>query len=271
MNNNANFNNINNNTNFNDNMNNLGMNQNMPAPMTINYNINNMNINMYNSNTNTFLNGSNLTNVKNFTQPSNLISPARLIKKDNNDCLQMDFSLSTTDYILEIEKLNDYNSIYFLCRLKEDVILLYEYSCVKTFDELKNMNQNFMQCDNIKQIFKVLINIFQNLYDQAIPRIDLMNDKIVLYFISPNLNGKYEDTTIWLDIKDRDVKEQFDKLQYKYMELLTNFKEIQNIAWSSKLNGQKVEEIKAICGKPEKNNNCFICSLILYIIIYIDF
>ena len=249
--------NINNNMlnpNFNNNMNNLGMNQNMAAPMTINYNINNMNINMNNSCTNTILNGTSLTNINNFAQPSNLISPALIIKKNNNDCLQMNFLLNNYNYILEIEKLNDYNSLYFLCRLKEDATLLYEYSCVKTFDELKKMNLNFMQCENIKQIFNVLINIFQNLYRQSKPRIDLMNEKIALYFISPNLNGKYEDTIIWLDKKDRDVKEQFNVLQCKYMDLYTNFKDIQKIAWGSGFSGSKLEKIKEICGKPDKND-----------------
>jgi hypothetical protein len=242
------------NPNFNNNMNNLGMNQNMAAPMTINYNINNMNINMNNSCTNTILNGTSLTNINNFAQPSNLISPALIIKKNNNDCLRMNFVLNNYDYILEIEKLNDYNSLYFLCRLKEDATLLYEYSCVKTFDELKKMNLNFMQCENIKQIFNVLINIFQNLYWQSKPRIDLMNEKIALYFISPNLNGKYEDTIIWLDKKDRDVKEQFNVLQCKYMDLYTNFKDIQKIAWGSGFSGSKLEKIKEICGKPDKND-----------------
>ena len=249
--------NINNNMfnpNVNNNMNNIGMNQNMAAPMTINYNINNMNINMNNSCTNTILNGTSLTNINNFAQPSNLISPALMVKKNNNDCLQMKFLLSNYDYILEIEKLYDYNSLYFLCRLKEDATLLYEYSCVKTFDELKKMNLNFMQCENIKQIFNVLINIFQNLYRQSKPRIDLMNEKIALYFISPNLNGKYEDTMIWLDKKDRDVKEQFNVLQCKYMDLYTNFKDIQKIAWSSGFSGSKLEKIKEICGKPDKND-----------------
>jgi len=242
------------NPNFNNNMNNLGMNQNMAAQMTINYNINNMNINMNNSCTNTILNGTSLTNINNFAQPSNLISPAVIIKKNNNDCLRMNFLLNNYDYILEIEKLNDYNSLYFLCQLKEDATLLYEYSCVKTFDELKKMNLNFMQCENIKQIFNVLINIFQNLNRQSKPRIDLMNEKIALYFISPNLNGKYEDTIIWLDKKDRDVKEQFNVLQCKYMDLYTNFKDIQKIAWSSGFSGSKLEKIKEICGKPDKND-----------------
>jgi len=81
-----------------------------------------------------------------------------------------------------------------------------------------------------------------------------MNEKIALYFISPNLNGKYEDTIIWLDKKDRDVKEQFNVLQCKYMDLYTNFKDIQKIAWSSGFSGSKLEKIKEICGKPDKND-----------------
>ena len=145
----------------------------------------------------------------------------------------MKFLLNNDEYILDIEEKNENNGIYFICRLKEDVTLLYEYSCIKTFEELKKLNHNFQGCDNINEIFNVLKNIFMEHIKETKPRIDLMNDMIILYFISPNLSGKYEDTTIILEKKERNLENQFSKLQFEYVQLNYNFKEIQKIAWSS--------------------------------------
>lgn len=237
------------------NPNNNMFNQNTPFysnNMNASYNLNNMNINNYNNN----FNINNATKVQNFTQPSNLRGRAQLVQKNNNEYLVMRFLLNNNDYILDLEEKIEYNSIYFTCRLKEDITLLYEYSCIKTFEELKNLNQHFKGCDNIKQIFNVFKKFFLEHKSETKPRIDLMNDMIILYFISPSFSGKYEDTTIILGKKQRKVEDQFSKLQCEYVELLYNFKEIQKIAWDSVDKDElKVKKIQEICGKPEKNDS----------------
>ena len=236
------------------NPNNNMFNQNIPS-----YPNNNMNANYNINNANNNFNINNATKVQNFMQPSNSRGRVKLVQKNNNECLEMRFFLNNNDYILYIEEKAKHNCINLICRLKEDVTLLYEYSCIKTFEELKILNQHFKGCDNIKQIFNVLKKFFLELKNETKPRIDLMNDMIVLYFISPSFSGKYEDTTIILEKKQRKIEDQFSKLQCEYVELLYNFKEIQNIAWNSVDKDElKVKKIQEICGMPERNGDCLI-------------
>ena len=243
--------------NFNNNMNNFLMGQNFAFPKNNNMNenckINNMNIIKKNK-ADINLNDEEEINVKNFEQPSNLKSQVKLYSNNNYDrYLKMKFELKSDVYILNIEEKIDNNSLFFNCRLKEDSSLLNDYSCLKTFEELKNLNQAFKGCENIKQIFNVFKKYFIELYKITKPRIDIINDKIIFYFMCDNYCGKFEDTTIILEKKKTDLEEQYLILQGKYLELLENFKEIQKIAWGDKKSEKKVEQIKDICGKPNKN------------------
>ena len=233
-------------------------NQNIPSfpnnNMNANYNKNNMNININNDN----FQANKGVNVNNFTLPSNLKGRVKLKAKNNNEYLEMRFLLNNNDYILDIIKKDEKNCIYFICKLKEDITLLYEYSCIKTFEELKNLNHHFQGCDNINEIFSVLKNIFMEVKYETKPRIDLMNDMVVLYFICPTLSGKYEDTTIFLQKVNRNIEKQFSKLQFEYIQLNYNFKEIQKIAWSiGDKNDIKLKKIQEICGLPDNDGNCF--------------
>ena len=65
-------------------------------------------------------------------------------------------------------------------------------------------------------------------------------------------SGKFEDTTIILEKKKTYDEETYLTLEGKYVQLLEQFKEIQKIAWSESKNGKKIEQIKVICGKPNK-------------------
>ena len=259
-NNNMNF-NPNNNMNFNPNNNmNLNPNNNMNLNPNnknipflgnnntfINYNINNVNINNFNNNSNT----NRVININHFTQPSNLISPAYLYFKNKNKCLKMEFSLNDNSYILEIEKIDEHNCLYFFCNRKDDdVILLYEYTCVQTVEEIRKKNKSFQICENLDEIFNTLKNIFSKLYREAKPRIDISNEQIILYFINPNLADTYEDTTIYLDKHSRDVNTQFPKLQFKYVELSQHLKEIKKICASSDKSNLKIQKILAILDDP---------------------
>lgn len=242
--------------NFNNNMNNFLMGQNFAFPKNNNMNenckINNMNIIKKNK-VNINSNDEEEINTKNFEQPSNLKSDVKLYNNDNyNRNLEMKFSLKNDVYILDIEEKVDYNSINFNCRLKEDSTLLYNYSCEKTFKELKNLNQAFKACNNIKQIFNVLQKYFIELYKKTKPRIDIINNKVIFYFMCDTYSGKFEDTTIILEKKKTYDEETYLTLEGKYVQLLEQFKEIQKIVWSESKNGKKVEQIKDICGKPNK-------------------
>ena len=254
------FNPYNNMFNQNNNMNNFAMNPNRSSYLN-----SNMQINSYKNNMNININNDNFqvnkgVNVNNFTLPSNLKGRVKLKAKNNNEYLEMRFLLNNNDYILDIVKKDEKNCIYFICKLKEDITLLYEYSCIKTFEELKNLNHHFQGCDNINEIFSVLKNIFMEVKykTKTKPRIDLMNDMVVLYFICPTLSGKYEDTTIFLQKVNRNIEKQFSKLQFEYIQLNYNFKEIQKIAWSiGDKNDIKLQKIQEICGLPDNDGNCF--------------
>ena len=242
--------------NFNNNMNNFLMGQNFAFPKNNNMNenckINNMNIIKKNK-VNINSNDEEEINIKNFEQPSNLKSDVKLYNNDNyNRNLEMKFSLKNDVYILDIEEKVDYNSINFNCRLKEDSTLLNNYSCEKTFKELKNLNQAFKACNNIKQIFNVLQKYFIELYKKTKPRIDIINNKVIFYFMCDTYSGKFEDTTIILEKKKTYDEETYLTLEGKYVQLLEQFKEIQKIVWGESKNNKKVEQIKDICGKPNK-------------------
>ena len=121
------------------------------------------------------------------------------------------------------------------------------YSCEKTFKELKNLNQAFKACNNIKQIFNVLQKYFIELYKKTKPRIDIINDKVIFYFMCDTYSGKFEDTTIILEKKKTYDEETYLTLEGKYVQLLEQFKEIQKIVWSESKNGKKAASPAIAC------------------------
>ena len=213
-----------------------------------------VNINKNNSNK-TDNDKSNKPIERKIEHPSNLMSQAKLYGDANNRCLEMVFKLKNDDYIFDIGEGADENCIYFQCQLKEDIILLYEYECKKAFEELKNLNQIFKECDNIEHIFNVLKKLFIELNEKTKPRIDMSNDKIILYFNCESNNDNFEEISIILEKNKRNLEEQLLQLQYKYVELFDNFKEIQKIAWSNCITDKKIEQIQNICGKPDEDEN----------------
>ena len=136
--------------------------------MSMNININNMNImpnmNMMNGNNMGMMNNNMPTN--NFYLPSNLVGNVILPyvpilnnfnnnfnNNYNNDYISLKFNLNNEFYIFTIEKIDSSNSILFSCRKEQDITLLYEFSCLKSFGELHNMNKIFLISDNIGQVF----------------------------------------------------------------------------------------------------------------------
>lgn len=135
--------------------------------MSMNININNMNImpnmNMMNGNNMDMMNN-NIPTI-NFYLPSNLVGdvilPIPILNNFNNNFnndynngyISLKFNLNNEYYILKIEKIDSSNSILFSCSKEQDITLLYEFSCLKSFGELHNMNKIFLISDNIAQVF----------------------------------------------------------------------------------------------------------------------
>ena len=190
--------------------------------MSMNININNMNImpnmNMMNGNNMGMMN--NNMPINNFYLPSNLVG--NVIPSYNNsniEYLTLKFNLNNEFYILKIEKIDSSNSILFSCSKEQDITLLYEFSCLKSFRELHNMNKIFLISDNIGQVFNSIQNILIKEKNIAIPRIDFLQnnkDALVFFFRSPLVSGQIEDISIILQKKERNIQMQFDKLVKQY-------------------------------------------------------
>jgi len=160
-------------------------------------------------------------------QPSNLIR----VQKNfyDNKIISLKFNLNNEYYILKIQKIESSSSILFTCQKEDDITLLYEYSCLLTFQDLHDMNKNFQVCDNINQIFNSFKTILINFQKISKPTIYFLNDDALLFFFrSPLISGQIEDTSIILQKKKRDIKSQFDKLVNQYEYLKNHFQNIKN-------------------------------------------
>ena len=204
--------------------------------MSMNININNMNIMPNNNNMGMMGNNMGMMNnnmtSNNYYLPSNLVgniihpislpfNPFNNQQQNNfnNDYLSLRFNLNNVYYILKIERIDSSASILFSCHNEDDITLLYEYSCSKSFRELHNMSKTFQICDNIGQIFKSIENTLINDKNKAIPRIDFFqnnNEALVFFFRIPLISGQIEDINIILQKRERNIKMQFDILAERY-------------------------------------------------------
>ena len=219
-------------------LNNNQMNFNNNNNMSMNININNMNIMPNMMNNNMGMMGNNMGMMNNNMTPDNYYLPSNLVvnvihpislpfnpfnnqqqNNFNNDYLSLRFNLNNVYYILKIERIDSSASILFSCHNEDDITLLYEYSCSKSFRELHNMSKTFQICDNIGQIFKSIENTLINDKNKAIPRIDFFqnnNEALVFFFRIPLISGQIEDINIILQKKERNIKMQFDILAERY-------------------------------------------------------
>lgn len=164
-----------------------------------------------------------------FSLPSNLIKnqgkKRNSLGKKNDNIIQLFFESNKRVYYLKIEMTNS-NSLLFTCNRKDDAISLYEYSKEISFEDLRELSKNFKTCDNIIEIFNTLDNTLTNHSHKSNPRIDHLEDSIVLFYITPLLSGKYEDINIILTKKERDVNTQFPILKKEYEKLRTRHDEL---------------------------------------------
>ena len=168
----------------------------------------------------------------NYYPPSNLIS-SNSFNNYNNIQLTFQFGvgydLQPLSYNLKIEKIDSSSSLLFTCQTVEDVTLLYDYSSLLSFKELRQMNKNFNNCNKIDRIFNSIQNIITNYKDISIPRIEFCQnnqDRLIFFFRSPLMSGEIEDTSIILYKRERNIREQFNKLVKAYEDLKKNYNEL---------------------------------------------
>ena len=240
------------NFNFNNNKNNLFPLNNNPFGRNPNITLNNnMNFNINNN----FIGGPNANGMmmNNNNIQSNLSpgSSPYVYNKGQNMCIQMTFTLNNEKYILEIEQDNLSSSIIFSCRNFDDITLLFEYYCAKSFNELKMLNKIFQTCDNIYQIFNSIQTLLIKDLIISKPRIELvMNNSIGFYFTCQLYSGELQNTSIIIPKKDRNIMSQFQKLANSYKELNNKMIQIKGV-----LNEQKFFDKNADSNKVAKISN----------------
>lgn len=188
-----------------------------------------------------------MNNNKTMYLPSNLINEQN--NSNNNKYLSFKFNVNNEYYILKIKNIES-SSILFTCQKKDDITLLYEYSCWLSFQDLHNMNKNFLVCDNIDQIFNSIKTILTNHKEIAIPRIDFYqnnnNDALLFFFRSPLLSGQIEDTNIILQKTERNINSQFDKLVKKYENYVNFYQKIYQIIIGSQSSNDKIYQLRLL-------------------------
>ena len=207
----------------------------------MNFNVNKLN-NFGMPNNNMSMNNNMMLNnnmpINNNMTPNNYYPPSNLISSNsfnNYNNIQLTFQLGVgydlqpLSYNLKIEKIDSSSSLLFTCQKVEDVTLLYDYSSLLSFKELRQMNKNFNNCNNIDGIFNSIQNIITNYKDISIPRIEFCQnnqDRLMFFFRSPLMSGEIEDTSIILYKIERNIREQFNKLVKAYEDLKKNYNEL---------------------------------------------
>ena len=208
----------------------------------MNFNVNKLN-NFGMPNNNMAMNNNMMLNnnmlINNNMTPNNYYPPSNFIHQNtiyNNNTIQFRFFFGAGDglppflyYNLKIEKIDSSSSLLFTCQKVEDVTLLYDYSSLLSFKELRQMNKNFNNCNNIDGIFNSIQNIITNYTDISIPRIEFCQnnqDRLIFFFRSPLMSGEIEDTSIILYKKERNIREQFNKLVKAYEDLKKDYNEL---------------------------------------------
>ena len=170
----------------------------------------------------------------NYYPPSNFISSNPFTNTNYNN-IQLTFQIGVgydpqpSYYNLNIKKIDSSSSLLFTCQKVEDVTLLYDYSSLLSFKELRQMNRNFNNCNNIDGIFNSIKNIITNYKDISIPRIEFCQnnqDRLIFFFRSPLMSGEIEDTSIILYKIERNIREQFNKLVKAYEDLKKDYNEL---------------------------------------------
>ena len=82
-------------------------------------------------------------------------------KKIDKDLYSASFKTELGDYELNVHL--NYDKLLITCNSEIEFLSLYTYSKELTFEELKNLSNNFKACENIEKIFTSFINILKGI------------------------------------------------------------------------------------------------------------
>ena len=146
-------------------------------------------------------------------------------KKSSKDLYSANFRTELGDYELNVHLKHD--KLLITCNSEIEFLSLYNYSKEITFEELKNISNNFKSCENIEQIFTAFINILKGItftinnkkYKSEL-KINFSDEGTLIMIIRiPLIYGNFEEIEINFEKKQRNIIEQYQTLRSKYLKI----------------------------------------------------
>jgi len=178
--------------------------------------------------------------------------------KSDKDLYSASFNTKLGNYELNVHLKHD--KLLITCNSEIDFLSLYTYSKEITFEELKNLSNNFKSCENIEQIFIAFINILKGItfiiknkeYQSVLQIYFSDEDSLTMTIKIPLIYGDYENIEIKFEKKQKSVLEQYKTLRSKYLKV----KDIISYhSCSDSYYNKKEESLSTRIKKIEKESN----------------
>ena len=146
-------------------------------------------------------------------------------KKYEKEFYSCSFKTDLGDYELNISLKHD--KLILNCESEIEFLSLYTYSKELTFEELKNLSNNFKSCNNIGQIFTSLINILKGItikinntdYKSKLNIKFSDDDSLSMTIKIPLIYQTFENIEIIFEKQQKSILEQYTTLRTKYLEV----------------------------------------------------
>ena len=178
--------------------------------------------------------------------------------KSDKDLYSASFKTKLGNYELNVHLKHD--KLLITCNSEIDFLSLYTYSKEITFEELKNLSNNFKSCENIEQIFIAFINILKGItfiiknkeYQSVLQIYFSDEDSLTMTIKIPLIYGDYENIEINFEKNQKSVLEQYKTLRSKYLKV----KDIISYhSCSDSYKNKKEESLSTRIKKIEKESN----------------
>ena len=178
--------------------------------------------------------------------------------KSDKDLYSASFKTKLGNYELNVHLKHD--KLLITCNSEIDFLSLYTYSKEITFEELKNLSNNFKSCENIEQIFIAFINILKGItfiiknkeYQSVLQIYFSDEDSLTMTIKIPLIYGDYENIEINFEKNQKSVLEQYKTLRSKYLKV----KDIISYhSCSDSYYNKKEESLSTRIKKIEKESN----------------
>ena len=143
----------------------------------------------------------------------------------DKDFYSCSFKTDLGEYELNISLKHD--KLILNCESEIEFLSLYTYSKELTFEELKNLSNNFKSCNNIEQIFTSFINILNGItikinktnYESKLYINFSDEDSLTMTIKIPLIYQTYENIDIIFEKQQKSILEQYSTLRAKYLKV----------------------------------------------------